>query len=222
MVEHDVTNVRCHAPSSSVWLIGLAIAGLTFCVGEAAAQSGSGKLALEPVSLPDMALGAGDAPVTIIEYSSMTCSHCALFEQNTFRTLKSKYIDTGAVRFVFREFPIDNNAAGASMLARCIGNGDSLRYFSAVDTLFRRQDQLTSNAMGTLRAVGLEAGISDQAIDRCLNDANQYRKLDADRRIAVEIVKVDRAPTFFINGRMYTGSMSFEEMESIIRWQLRR
>jgi protein-disulfide isomerase len=55
-----------------------------------------------------------------------------------------------------------------------------------------------------------------------LNDANQYRKLDADRRIAVEIVKVDRAPTFFINGRMYTGSMSFEEMESIIRWQLRR
>jgi Thioredoxin len=132
MVEHDVTNVRCHALSSSVWLIGLAIAGLTFCVGEAAAQSGSGKLALEPVSLPDMALGAGDAPVTIIEYSSMTCSHCALFEQNTFRTLKSKYIDTGAVRFVFREFPIDNNAAGASMLARCIGNGDSLRYFSAV------------------------------------------------------------------------------------------
>lgn len=75
------------------------------------------------------------------------------------------------------------------MLARCIGNGDSSRYFSAVDTLFRRQDQLISNAMGTPRSVGLEAGMSDQAIDRRLNDANQYQKPDADRRIAVEIVK---------------------------------
>ena len=166
------------------------IAGLTSCVNEADAQSSIGRPALEPVSLPDMALGAGDAPVTIIEYSSMTCSHCALFEQNTFRTLKSKYIDTGAAgRFVFRELPIDNNAVGASMLARCIGNGDSSRYFSAVDTLFRRQDQLISNAMGTPRSVGLEAGMSDQAIDRRLNDANQYQKPDADRRIAVEIVK---------------------------------
>jgi protein-disulfide isomerase len=64
--------------------------------------------------------------------------------------------------------------------------------------------------------------MSDPAIDHCLNDADQYRKLDTDRRIAVDMVKVDRAPTFFINGRMYTGNMAFEEMDKIIRWQLRR
>jgi protein-disulfide isomerase len=215
-----VTSVRRLSLSSSALLFVLAVASLTFATGEAAAQAS--RLALEPVSLPDMALGQRDAPVTIVEYSSMTCSHCALFEQNAFLRLKSKYIDAGMVRFVFREFPLDNNAAGASMLARCIGGGDSQRYFSAVDTLFRRQDQLVANAMGTLRAVGAEAGMSDQAIDRCLNDANQYQKLDADRKIAFEVVKVDRAPTFFINGKMYTGNMPFEEMDKIIKWQLRR
>jgi protein-disulfide isomerase len=220
ILEEAVTPVRRLSLCSSAWLLALVVAALVFSAGEASAQAG--KLAVEPVSLPDMALGASDAPVTIIEYSSMTCSHCAAFEQSTFRMLKSKYIDAGAVRFVFREFPLDNNSAGASMLARCIGNGDPQRYFSAVDTLFRRQDQLVANAMGTLRAVGQEAGMSDPAIDHCLNDADQYRKLDTDRRIAVDMVKVDRAPTFFINGRMYTGNMAFEEMDKIIRWRLRR
>ena len=79
----------------------------------------------KPVSLPDMALGSAKAAVTIVEYASMTCPHCAAFEQNVFPMLKSKYIDAGKVRFVFREFPLDIKAAAASMLARCVAGDDS-------------------------------------------------------------------------------------------------
>jgi protein-disulfide isomerase len=82
----------------------------------------------------DMAIGSATAPITITEYSSMSCPHCAAFGQNVFPMLRSKYIDTGKVRFVFREFPLDIKAAAASILARCIGNGDSEKYLSAVET----------------------------------------------------------------------------------------
>jgi protein-disulfide isomerase len=96
------------------------------------AQSATAGLAIEPVLLPDMALGPRDAAVTIVEYSSLTCSHCATFAETIFPMLRSKYTDTGRVRFVFREFPLDQKAAAGSMLARCAANGDAARYFGAV------------------------------------------------------------------------------------------
>ena len=207
----------------------LSLAGLIALVAQlslvtitpAAAQS-TGTMAAEPVSLPDMALGSPNAPVTIIDYSSMTCSHCAMFEQNTFPMVKSRYIDTGQVRFVFREYPIDNNAFGASMMARCIGKDDPGRYFGAIDSLFRHQDELIHNAMNTLKWIGAQSGMSDSQINACLNDQDLFQKLSADRKIASDIVKVDAAPTFFINGRKYTGNMPFDQMDGIIRSQLRR
>jgi protein-disulfide isomerase len=91
----------------------------------ALAQSAIAAAVAKPVSLPDIAIGSADAPIAITEYSSMSCPHCAAFGQNVFPMLRSKYIDTGKVRFVFREFPLDIKAAAASILARCIGNGDS-------------------------------------------------------------------------------------------------
>jgi protein-disulfide isomerase len=203
----------------SLSLVGLI--ALLFAVAPAEAQS-PGAIAVEPVSLPDMSMGSPDAPVTIIEYSSMTCSHCALFEQNTFPMIKSRYIDAGQVRFVFREYPIDNNAYGASMMARCIGGDDPHRYFRAVDSLFRQQDQLVGNAVNTLKWVGSQSGLSDEAINNCLNDQDLFQKLSADRKIAEDLVKVDAAPTFFINGRKLTGNMPFDQIDSVIRSQLRR
>jgi len=199
----------------------IALAAHLFVAAPAAAQN-LGALAAEPVSLPDMSLGSPNAPVTIIEYSSMTCSHCAIFEQNTFPMIKSRYIDTGQVRFVFREFPIDNNAIGASMMARCIGNDDPARYFGAVDSLFRQEDQLVNNAMNTLKWIGSQSGLSDTEINNCLNDQDLYQKLDADRKIAADLVKIDQAPTFFINGRKYLGNMPADQMDGIIRSALRR
>jgi protein-disulfide isomerase len=197
-------------PLSLVALIALVAQLSLFAVTPAAAQSAAA-IAMEPVSLPDMAIGSRDAPITIIDYSSMTCSHCAHFEQGTLPMLKSTYIDTGYVRFVFREFPLDNNAFG-----------DPGRYFGAIDTLFRQQEQLVNNAMNTLRWVGEQSGMSDSAIDTCLKDQDLYAKLVADEKIGANMVKIDSTPTFIINGRVYKGYMSFEQMDGIIRSQLRR
>jgi protein-disulfide isomerase len=216
-----LTHLRRRTALSLAGLIALAAHVSLLATTRAAAQN-AGALAAEPVSLPDMSLGSPNAPVTIIEYSSMTCSHCAVFEQNTFPMIKSRYIDTGQVRFVFREYPIDDNAFGASMMARCIANDDPGRYFGAVDSFFRQEDQLVHNAMNTLRWVGSQSGLSDSEINNCLNDQDLYQKLAADRKIAMDMVKVDAAPTFFVNGRKYTGNMPADQMDGIIRSALRR
>jgi protein-disulfide isomerase len=216
-----LTDLRRATSLSLAGLVALVAHLALFAITPAAAQN-AGALAAEPVSLPDMSIGSPNAPVTIIEYSSMTCSHCAVFEQNTFPMIKSRYIDTGQVRFVYREYPIDNNAFGASMLARCIAHDDPGRYFGAIDTLFRQEDQLINNAMNTLRWAGAQSGMSDAEINTCLNDQDLYGKLVADRKIAMDLVKVDAAPTFFINGRKYTGNMPADQMDGIIRSALRR
>src|SRR3981189_3941748 len=93
----------------------------------------------KPVSLPDMALGPANASVTITEYASMTCPHCAAFTETVFPKIKSAFIDSGKIRFVFREFPLDIKAAAGSMLARCIAKEDAEKYFPVVDMLFRQQ-----------------------------------------------------------------------------------
>jgi len=93
----------------------------------------------KPMSLPDMALGPANAPVTITEYASMTCPHCAAFNDAVFPKIKAAYIDTGKIRYVFREFPLDIKAAAGSMLSRCIAGGDSAKYFAVTDLLFRQQ-----------------------------------------------------------------------------------
>jgi protein-disulfide isomerase len=122
-------------------------------------------LVTRPVSLPDMVLGSATAPVTIIEYSSLTCSHCAAFAQNAFPMLQSKYIDTGKVRFVSREFPLESKAAAASMLARCAANGDASKFFDAIMMLFRQQQDLIERTTDTLTAVGGKFGLSQAAVE---------------------------------------------------------
>src|SRR6202034_3584186 len=97
----------------------------------------------KPVSLPDMALGPADAAVTITEYASMTCPHCAAFNAEVCPKIKAEYVDTGKVRYVFREFPLDIKAAAGSMLARCIAKEDSNKYFAVIDLLFKQQVEWT-------------------------------------------------------------------------------
>src|ERR1700748_464800 len=112
----------------------------------------------KPVSLPDMALGPANAPVTITEYASMTCPHCAAFNENVFSKIKAAYIDTGKIRYVFREFPLDIKAAAGSMLSRCIAKDDATRYFAVTDLLFRQQaDWVTKNTTETLTRIGKQA-----------------------------------------------------------------
>jgi protein-disulfide isomerase len=191
-------------------------------IGAAMAQLATAALVAQPVSLPDMALGPANAPVTITEYSSMSCPHCAAFGENVFPMLRAKYIDTGKVRFVFREFPLDIKAAAASMLARCVANGDAEKFFGTVQLLFQQQQQLMEQTNMTLRVIGKQAGMSEQAVETCGRDQALLDKLAADQRFAHEVIKVDSTPTFFVNGARLKGAMSFEELEEAIKPLLKK
>ena len=170
--------------------------------------------------LPDMAMGAENAPVTIIEYASMTCPHCAHFTIETFPKLKERYIDTGKVRYIFREFPLDALAAGGSLLARC---ADKDKYFSLIDLLFHKQaDWAVNNPIEPLFNVVKRAGYSREAFNACLDTRNneQSRKLlagiESMRNRAADKFKVQSTPTFFINGKRVAGAISIEEIEKEI------
>jgi protein-disulfide isomerase len=136
--------------------------------------------------------------------------------------LKSRYIDTGKVRFVFREFPLDIKAAAASMLARCIGKDDAEKYFGALHLLFQQQEQLMAETKGTLMLVGKQAGMNEQEVEACVKDQALLDKISADQRFAFEVLKVDATPTFFVNGERLKGAMSFEELDQKLKLLLKK
>jgi protein-disulfide isomerase len=180
----------------------------------AAAENNYAALLAKPVALPDMALGSATAPVTIVEYSSLTCPHCAAFAENVFPMLQQKYIDTGKVRFVSREFPLDVKAAAAAMLARCAANGDAPKFFEATMMLFKQQQELVDHTTETLTSIGAHFGMSQAQVESCVKDDASLDKLQAEQDFAYKQLKVEATPTFFINGEQFKGSMSFEEMEA--------
>jgi protein-disulfide isomerase len=207
---------------TSLALAGLvAIAGISAPRG-ATAQSGIAALLAKPMSLPDMALGEAKAPITIVEFASMTCPHCAAFEQNVFPMVRSKYIDTGKVRYVFREFPLDIKAASAAVLARCIAAGNADKFYGAIDNLFKQQDALLEKTKETLLSIGQQSGLDDSAIETCVGDQTAMDKLSADETFAAKELKVDATPTFFINGKMVKGAMSYEEFEAKLKPMLKK
>jgi protein-disulfide isomerase len=179
-------------------------------------------LLAKPAALPDMAVGPAKAPVTIYEFASMSCPHCAAFEQNVFPMIRSKYIDTGKVRYVFREFPLDVRAAAASLMARCVANGDAEKFFSTIDTMFKQQDPLMAQTLETLQAIGKQSGMDEKATEACIKDQALLDKLSADQKFANEELKVNATPTFFINGTMTKGAISFEEFEAKLKPLLKK
>jgi protein-disulfide isomerase len=204
--------------TAALSLTGLAaLAGLSplHLIASASAQSATD--VAKPVSLPDMALGPADAKVTITEFASMTCPHCAAFNAETYPKIKAAYIDTGKVRYIFREFPLDIKAAAGSMLARCIAGGDAPKYFAVTDMLFRQQnDWVAKNTTETLTRIGKQAGMSQQQVETCLKDQALLDKIAADQKYASDVLKVDSTPTFFINGDRIKGETSFEEFQKKI------
>lgn len=184
-------------------------------ITEAVAQSATD--VAKPVSLPDMALGPANAAVTITEYASMTCPHCAAFNADVFPKIKSEYIDTGKIRYVFREFPLDIKAAAGSVLSRCIAKDDANKYFAVTDLLFKTQaDWVMKNTTESLIRIGKQAGLTQEQIEACLRDQSLLDKLAADQKYAAEVLKVDSTPTFFINGEKIKGETSIEEFEKRI------
>src|SRR5436305_9664419 len=209
--------------TAALSLTGLAaLAGLSplRLISEALAQKQQNATAAEvakPVSLPDMALGPANASVTMTEYASMTCPHCAHFNETVFPKIKTEYIDTGKIRYVFREFPLDIKAAAGSMLARCIAKDDAGKYFAVIDMLFRQQNEwVMKNTTETLIRIGKQAGLSQQAVEDCLKDQALLDKIAADQKYASEVLKVNSTPSFFINGEAVKG-VTFEDFDKVIK-----
>jgi protein-disulfide isomerase len=182
--------------------------------GKAAyAQKASDAELLKPDPLGEMTLGPANAPVTIIEYASMTCSHCAHFATTTMPELKKRYIDTGKVRYMLREFPLDPLAAAGFMLARCAAKDDPNKYYALIDTLFQQQSTwVVQKPVEPLKAIGRQAGLSAQAFDACLANQSMLDKIETVRKTAAEKLGVNSTPTFFINGEKVSGDISIDDL----------
>jgi protein-disulfide isomerase len=169
-----------------------------------------------PGPLGDVALGPADAKVTIIEYASMTCPHCAAFHQETWPELKKRWVDTGKVRFVLREFPLDPLATAGFMLARCDGES---KYYPIVDLLFSQQRAwaYAERPLDALRQMMKQAGFSQEKFDSCLKDQKLYDAVNAVKNRGMDVFKVESTPTFFINGQRHPGNLSIDEIEKVIK-----
>ena len=198
--------------------MGLAIASAGFGLAgsahaEAASVSTSDLMADGP--LPDVALGDAKAPVTIVEYASMTCSHCAAFHAETLPKLKAEYIDTGKVRFILREFPLDPLATAGFMLARAVGPD---KRYAMIDLLFSSQKTwaFVDNNIEALAALVKQTGMTQDMFEATLKDQALYDKVNQTRDIADKKFGVSSTPTFFINGKRQAGAFSVDQMHALI------
>jgi protein-disulfide isomerase len=180
----------------------------------AAADATTQQAVLQPVIRPeDHVLGSADAPVTIIEYASMTCPHCAAFHAESMPKLKSEFIDKGKVRLVFRPFPLNQLALRASLLAECVpGDG----YFQLIGTMFAGQKEWmeAQNPLDSLRAMGKSAGIEESKIDGCMTDDKKTQQIAAAYKEAVDTFGVNATPSFIINGTKFAGALPFDDLVS--------
>ncbi len=165
--------------------------------------------------LGDEVLGDPKAPVTVIEYASMTCTHCAHFNATTFPMLKSKYIDTGKVRYIMREFPLDPLAAAGFMLARCAGPD---KFYPVVDLLFQQQQNwaFVDKPVDALLATVKQAGFTKETFEACLNDQKTLDAVNDVRQRASEKLGVDSTPTFYINGKIEKGAIEPDAMAKLL------
>jgi len=158
----------------------------------------------------DFVLGSEKAPVTIIEYASMTCPHCAHFSDVTFPELRKRYIDTGKVRFIFREFPLDALAAAGFMLARCAGKD---KFIPVVETLFAKQREwMVEKPIEPLREIAKQLGFTHESFDACLANQKVLDGVQDVRDRAAEKLGVNSTPTFFVNGKKLVGDQSIDTL----------
>jgi len=169
---------------------------------------------MEPGPFGEHMVGDPDAPVTIIEYASMTCPHCRTFHLTEYPKIKEKYIETGKAKLYFREFPFDPSAAAAFMLAQCAGED---KYFSMIDVLFERQATWSrGKVVDELFKIAKLAGFTQESFNACLKDQELLDNVLSIQKKAAQDYEVNATPTFFINGTKYAGSMSAQAMGEII------
>ena len=168
-----------------------------------------------PPALPDIVEGKADAPATIVEYASLTCSHCAAFHKDVWPALKAKYVDTGKAKFVMREFPLDRLALAAFMLARCAGPE---KRDAVVDRLFDHQADwaFVDNPLPRLRDEMAAAGLKEADFDACLKNQKLLDQVRSMRDAAAQKLGVRSTPTFFVSGRRLAGVQPLETFDEIL------
>jgi len=160
----------------------------------------------------DWVLGKADAPITIFEFFSFTCPHCAEFAEDTFPKIKAEWIDTGKAKLVYRDYPLDRNALKAAIVARC---APPEQYPAFVATLFQQQTVwgAMSDATEGLRRIARLGGMSDDRFDKCLADDALSKKIVAGEFEAQHQYDIDSTPTFFINGKKIVGALPYDDFE---------
>jgi protein-disulfide isomerase len=166
----------------------------------------------EAPSYGEMSMGPDTAKVTVIEYASASCPHCATFAKDTFPALKKDYIDTGKIKFIFREFPHNDAALAAFMVARC---APKEKYFPLVDVFFHTQEEWLKDPLAGLTKISQQAGMTKEQFDACLKNEDMAKQILAvrDKGSGFGVTSI---PTFFINGEIMKGESSIEEMKKMI------
>lgn len=184
------------------FLLGIAFLLAVFANGTVAS-------AADAAALPEMALGSSDAPVTMYEHSSLTCGYCARFHAETLPEIKKNYIDTGKLRFVFRDFPLGNLAYAAALLPHCAGPE---RYYGFLEALFRTQANWAGgkDPLNELRKVARLGGMSTSDFDACLNNQSLFAAIRDRAEADAEAYGIDATPTFRIGDRMIVGGQPYD------------
>ncbi len=190
----------------------VSIAGLVGCSDQGQSKTASKDAGSVKGDLPENIMGSADAPITMIEYSSMTCPHCAYFHTATLPGLKEKYIDTGKVRYILREFPLDHLATAAFMLARCAGKD---KYFPLIDAMYAKQSEWAVRSGNSQKLFELvkQAGFTEESFKKCLSDKDLSSKIIAIKNKGVDELRVASTPTFFINGEKVEGALSLDAFD---------
>ena len=179
--------------------------------------TGSAEAEIVPVSeaIKEMALGKKDAPVTMVEYSSLGCPHCASFHRETLPQIKKEYIDTGKLRLVFNDFPLGTPAMAAAMIARCAG---PKKFFGFIEIIFSSQSQWvrSNNPLEALSKVARFGGMSAADVDACLKYQNLLNHIRQNAQAAMDKHKVNSTPTFLIAGEIVSGAQPFENFKKVI------
>lgn len=185
--------------------------------GAAMAQSADAETKIDTSGIIDMTFGAEDAPVTVVEYASFTCPHCANFHKNVLPSIKENYIETGKVRFIFREAYFDKFGLWASLMARC---GGEMRYFGITDILMADQKAWLgegdpTEVVANLRRIGLSTGMTNESLDACFDDGDQVQALVAWYQENFTRDNMDSTPSFLINGQKYA-NMDYEKFATVL------
>ena len=167
------------------------------------------------VTAQDRVLGKSDAPITIVEYASLSCSHCARFATDVLPKLREKWIDVGKARLILRDFPLDEPALRAEMVARC---APPERFYPLVETLFATQDKwvVAKDWRVALERLTRLAGIGKKEFDACIDDKAIEDQVAQSRLTAAQQLGVDSTPTFFVNGKKFDGAPTFEAFDQLL------